>query len=87
MYRQGGVVVVREGERERESRWNREVASQQQLTVCTTSWPRRAVIAVATVYQSNAYRIDFNIYATKVQAAMRREEPPGENHGWITGRL
>ena len=38
------------------------------------------------MYQSNAYRIDFNIYATKVQAAMRREEPRGENHGLITGR-
>lgn len=34
----------------------------------------RAVIAVATVYQSNAYRIDFNIRGKVVQATMRLEE-------------
>lgn len=34
----------------------------------------RAVIAVATVYQSNAYRIDFNIRGKVVQATMRFEE-------------
>lgn len=34
----------------------------------------RAVIAVATVYQSNAYRIDFNIRGKMVQATMRLEE-------------